>query len=500
LDNWWQPRLGWERILAQFGLEDFAGGVAGERGDKNDAFGDFVVGEFATEELVQGFFVEGDAVSRGHVGEGLFAFARIGDADDGGFFDAGELVDDFFDFARIDVDAVDEEHVFLAVGDVVVAVGVAMADVAGEQPIAAHGFGGFGGLIPVTHHHVAAAHADFAGFIGAEQFAVVVLNADFDVGDGQADGAGLAHAAKGVLGDDGAGFAQAVAFDDGDVMFGFKVFEDLHGQRGGAADADAERKFPGQIGVGEGAIELGDRRQHGGLALIHFAQHVLGLIEGFDEDDARAFEQRQQQPHCEHVAVKKRENDGVAVGFEGVEDDATTGDIVEEVGVGEHRTLGTARGAGGIDDDGQIRFQTRGWRMEGGGWRLDDGLFDLTHLQAGTRSDEGGGVRAEFFVGDQDVNAGVGEDVAHFIWLEKIINGDNGRGGIEDAEEGGDEFGAVLEPEADAVAGLDAKPGHELVGDGVGLGLERGEGEFRFVPVKGGLGGALFDGTGECVG
>ena len=67
-----------------------------------------------------------------------------------------------------------------------------MADVTGEQPAVADGPGGFLGLVPVALHDVRTAHADLPGLAGAEDFAVVALHGDFDVGNGQADGAGFA--------------------------------------------------------------------------------------------------------------------------------------------------------------------------------------------------------------------------------------------------------------------------------------------------------------------
>ena len=47
----------------------------------------------------------------------------------------------------------------------------------------------------------------------------------------------------------------------------------------------------------------------------------------------------------------------------------------------------------------------------------------------------------------------VGEDVADFGGSEEIIDGPDDGARIENAEEGGDEFRAILQPEADAGAG-----------------------------------------------
>jgi hypothetical protein len=201
------------------------------------------------------------------------------------------------------------------------------------------------------------------------------------------------------------------------------------------------------------------------------------------------FEQRQQHAHCEHVAVKKRQNDGVTIRFEGVEDDAAAGDVVQEVAVREHRALGTTGGAGGVDDDGQDQTPNASrwsWKMAELG--IGRRPLRLNDLQGRTRFD----VRAAACAPSSSsvikhVNAGVFQDVADFIvGLRKLLMGTTARGGIEDAEEGGDEFGAVLEPEADA--GRRAGTPNRVMSwwaTAWDLLLQRGEGEVRFHPSKG---------------
>src|ERR1039458_5938213 len=182
------------------GLENFSGDVAGEAGENNNLAWHLVIGQALAEELEHGGGVESDAVVGGNEGEGLFALARVGQADDGGFAHAGKLVEDFFDLAWINIGAVDEEHVFAAIGDEEVTVVVAVADVAGEEPAAAKSAGGFLGLVPITEHDVGAAHTDFAGLARAENVAGFVLDGDFHIGNGEADGTGFATAMNGIDG------------------------------------------------------------------------------------------------------------------------------------------------------------------------------------------------------------------------------------------------------------------------------------------------------------
>src|SRR5262249_15091429 len=70
---------------------------------------------------------------------------------------------------------------------------------------------------------------------------------------------------------------------------------------------------------------------------------------------------------------------------------------------------------------------------------------------------EGVEVSAEFGVGDEEVDAGIVKDVSHFVRLQEIVDRHDYCPGVQDAEERGDEFRAVLEPKPDASAGLNAK-------------------------------------------
>ena len=67
---------------------------------------------------------------------------------------------------------------------------------------------------------------------------------------------------------------------------------------------------------------------------------------------------------------------------------------------------------------------------------------------------------------DRDkINARVAEDVVDLIGLEEVVDGHHHRPRVQDAKHRGDEFGTVLEPQPDAVAGLYFKPLLELVRD-----------------------------------
>ena len=59
-------------------------------------------------------------------------------------------------------------------------------------------------------------------------------------------------------------------------------------------------------------------------------------------------------------------------------------------------------------------------------------------------------VRCDRF-GDQHVRTGVRQDVGHFSRLQKIIDGHDDTAGLQHAKNRADEFGAIFQPEADAV-------------------------------------------------
>ncbi len=63
---------------------------------------------------------------------------------------AGCVVDRLLDHLRIDVEAAGDDHVLLAVDQVEIAVGIHIADVAGEEAVADEGLGGFLRPVPVA--------------------------------------------------------------------------------------------------------------------------------------------------------------------------------------------------------------------------------------------------------------------------------------------------------------------------------------------------------------
>ena len=95
-----------------------------------------------------------------------FAHARIVDAHDAAFEHAGHGGDHAFDFIGIDVKAVHNDQVLLAVRDRDRAAFIHKAHVAGSEPAVDEDVGGLFGLFPVACHHLRALDADFARVFG----------------------------------------------------------------------------------------------------------------------------------------------------------------------------------------------------------------------------------------------------------------------------------------------------------------------------------------------
>ena len=115
--------------------------------------------------------------------------------------------------------------------------------------------------------------------------------------------------------------------------------------------------------------------------------------------------------------------------------------------MGKHRAFGPARGAGSVDDKGQVRFRPLGESVRAGRWPHHAGeLFDVKTIQRRKFCGQLGlGVRRAGF-GDERICAGIGQNVADFIRLQEIVQGHDHAASPQDAENGGDEFGRVLQP------------------------------------------------------
>ena len=132
-----------EAEFLEFELLDFAGAGEGEAIHEEDVFGNLVAGNLATAELAD--VLGGHLSSLVEDDEGTdFLTVFLGrHGSDLDVFDSGHLIEEFLDFARIDVLAATDDHVLDAAGDLVKALLVLDAEVAGvEESVLVNDFGG----------------------------------------------------------------------------------------------------------------------------------------------------------------------------------------------------------------------------------------------------------------------------------------------------------------------------------------------------------------------
>ena len=86
---------------------------------------------------------------------------------------------------------------------------------------------------------------------------------------------------------------------------------------------------------------------------------------------------------------------------------------------------------------------------------------------------------------DQDLRAGVGQDVADFIGFEEIIDRHHHSSGLQHTEECGDEFGAIPQPKPDPVTWGDAEIVLQARGERTDVRLQFFVGKFGVSPKDG---------------
>src|SRR4051794_6483494 len=140
--------------LTQFGLQDLAVIVLGQRVDEHVILGPLVARDFAEAQFVELARLH---VAH-HIGDDDFAPFGMRPADDRSFAHAPVLEQHLLDLTRIDVRATRDDHVLGAILEREVTVRVEHADIAGMQPAAAQGLRRRVRIFPVARHdHVATA-------------------------------------------------------------------------------------------------------------------------------------------------------------------------------------------------------------------------------------------------------------------------------------------------------------------------------------------------------
>ena len=291
------------------------------------------------------------------------AFAHFGvrDAEDGGVHDGRVGDEDVFGFLGVDVHAAGDDGVGFAVGEVEVAVGVQVADVAERGPAIWRVRAGGGGGVVVVFEGGAAGEEDVAGFAGGERGAGFRVQ-NFDLADRRAaDAAAVGEPVSGIDNGDAIAFGAGVVFQQDFAPPGDHRLLHVRRAGGGGVDGAFER---GDVGGGAPfGWEFQQADEHGGDALgMGHAMLTDELEEGFGveffHDDGGGADGAGEHGEAQGGGVVERgggEVDGVLVhaahlAAEDFEEGADGGD--GQAAQGLFDALGAAGGAGGIEHVG----------------------------------------------------------------------------------------------------------------------------------------------------
>src|SRR5439155_7178828 len=165
-------------------------------GPEHDLDGDLVGGQIRTAVIDE--LLRRRRRARAEHDKGLhdLTFRRMRHSDRRSLQNRGMRVEDVVDLPRVDLEPRDDDHFLLAVDDPEVAVLVHADDVTGEEPAVPNDRGGLLGPLPVAVHDVRAAKTELPRLALAHLFCagLDVDDPAVDVGQRNADGAGLANA------------------------------------------------------------------------------------------------------------------------------------------------------------------------------------------------------------------------------------------------------------------------------------------------------------------
>ena len=258
------------------------------------------------------------------------------------------------DFARIDVKARHQNHVFFAIDDFQRAIGAHHRDVAGFQPAVLQGAAGFVRVLPVALHHLRPAHPHFPRLAQRHDGAVVVAQGNVGAGHGVADGAVVGSGVHVVDADQRRGFGQAVAFDDDVAGERLPVVGDSFFQRHAASNdvAQAREVQAAEGGVVQQGFEQGiDAGEHSRRVAAQDGEEGFDVARVGDQHGmhAAATESEAVNGAAKDMVKRQRGDDDVA-GADIAADDPQVDlrGVGEQVGVTEHRPFGDAGGAAGV--------------------------------------------------------------------------------------------------------------------------------------------------------
>jgi hypothetical protein len=255
------------------------------------------------------------------------------------------------DLRRIDVHAAADDHVLLAAGDPVEALGIAAREVAGVEPAFGVQGGGRGlGIVPISMANVGAADQKLP------HLALLVHEAGLSEHQGLADRAGMAHRLlhrhrEAVHAD--LGHAVALLEDHAAPLV---VLDDPGGKWRAAANEPAHAGKIDRFELGRLGQHLPDGRnaQHDRGPLRFDRSPDLGGIEAAMEDYRPADCDNRNQKGPEPTRVVERCEDRADVVLPELPAEHCVVAVPDDHPVREHHPLGLARGAGGVEQAPEV--------------------------------------------------------------------------------------------------------------------------------------------------
>src|SRR5437762_2050689 len=171
-------------LLAQLTLEDLAISILGQLRDKLDRPRFLIAGQVLPAESI--YFLLSYCHARTQCYDRLDTFAPqwVGNTDHCDFVDRRVLEQDLLDLPWVDIIASANDHIFLTVEQVEVALCIHHTDIARMQPSPSQRLSRFVRSIPVPHHDNASSCGNFANLPGCHLVIVVIDDTHLHIGAG----------------------------------------------------------------------------------------------------------------------------------------------------------------------------------------------------------------------------------------------------------------------------------------------------------------------------
>src|SRR5512143_2002971 len=289
----------------------------------------------------------------------LLILVFMGRANHGAVFDCRMAIHDLLDFVGIHVQAVNNDHIFLAVDDPDISLLVYGCDIAREEPSVPDGLCRILWTIVVPLHDIRSPHRQFPGGPGRQCLSFIIYYLHFQAGQWQADGAWLVPAwFKGIDGDNGRRLCEAVAFQERHLEGSLEVAEDpdREGRSPGNTEPQIKQEFHEERHVlfGKNLINGRDRHKEGDPVDDEAFHYPGERPYRWQEGDRCADEDRKN--HADRIGerVEQRQKDDKPVLLRHMNDLSGGKGIGDEIAVREESPLRPARCSRGVENGRNI--------------------------------------------------------------------------------------------------------------------------------------------------